>query len=101
GRNSDIEPASQPVFLAPAGRGWNLVRARQGNGSWDVRQVADLKEAADLLEPGEDFVLGLPISAVIAQRLRLPSADPADFEGMVRLQVEKAFPYPPEEVTSD
>jgi hypothetical protein len=66
-----------------------------------VRQVADLNEAANLLEPGEDFILGLPINAVIAQRLRLPSADPADFEGMIRLQVEKAFPYPPEEVTSD
>jgi len=46
-------------------------------------------------------VLGLPVNAVIAQRLRLPTVDPSEFEGMIRLQVEKAFPYPPEEVTSD
>ena len=41
------------------------------------------------------------MNAIIAQRLRLPTADAAEFEGMVRLQVEKSFPYPPEEVTSD
>jgi hypothetical protein len=66
-----------------------------------VRNVADLKEAAGLLRTGDDIVLALPVNAVIAQRLRLPTSDPGDFEGMVRLQVEKAFPYPPEEVTSD
>jgi type II secretory pathway component PulL len=60
-----------------------------------------LEEAAGLLAAGDDVVLGLPANAVIAQRLRLPTTDSADFEGMVRLQVEKAFPYPPEEVTSD
>jgi hypothetical protein len=54
-----------------------------------------------LLGPEDEVVLGLPANLVIAQRLRLPTVDPGDFEGMVRLQVEKAFPYPPEEVTSD
>jgi hypothetical protein len=66
-----------------------------------VRTVSDLAEAATLLNAGDDIVLALPVNAVIAQRLRLPTTDPAEFEGMVRLQVEKAFPYPPEEVTSD
>ncbi|HEY3601526.1 MAG TPA: hypothetical protein VGK72_06190 [Chthoniobacterales bacterium] len=66
-----------------------------------MRNVADLKEAAGLLRTGDDIVLALPVNAVIAQRLRLPTTDLGDFEGMVRLQVEKAFPYPPEEVTSD
>ena len=78
-----------------------MVRPRAENGSWGVRQVADLKEAAGLLAPADDVVLALPVNAVIAQRLCLPTTDPADFEGMVRLQVEKAFPYPPEELTSD
>ncbi len=78
-----------------------MVRARAGNGSWDVREVANLKEATALLDVSDELVLALPVNAVIAQRLRLPTSDPADFEGMVRLQVEKAFPYPPEEVTSD
>lgn len=66
-----------------------------------MRNVADLNEAAGLLRNGDEVVLGLPVNAIIAQRLRLPTADVAEFEGMVRLQVEKSFPYPPEEVTSD
>ena len=51
--------------------------------------------------PGTKSFLALPVNAVIAQRLRLPTVDPAEFDEMVRLQVEKSFPYPPEEVTSD
>ena len=66
-----------------------------------MRSVADLNEAADLLQTGDDIVLALPVHAVLAQRLRLPTSDPSEFAEMVRLQVEKSFPYPPEEVTSD
>jgi hypothetical protein len=66
-----------------------------------VRNVADLNEAAGLLQAGDDIVLALPVNAVLAQRLRLPTSDPTEFGEMVRLQVEKSFPYPPEEVTSD
>jgi hypothetical protein len=77
------------------------VRSRDGNGSWDVQPVSDLTEAANLLNTGDDIVLGLPIEAVLAQRLRLPTIDPAEFGEMVRIQVEKTLPFPPEEVTSD
>jgi hypothetical protein len=77
------------------------VRARDGNGTWDVRAVSDLNEAANLLVAGDDIVLGLPLDTVLAQRLRLPTVDPAEFGEMVRIQVEKTLPYPPEEVTSD
>ncbi len=49
----------------------------------------------------DDFVLGLPLSAVLAQRIHLPTADPAEFAEMVRLQIEKALPYSSEEVTTD
>lgn len=77
------------------------MRARDGNGTWDVRPVRDLTEAAGLLAAGDNIVLGLPIDAVLAQRLRLPTVDPAEFGEMVRIQVEKTLPYPPEEVTSD
>src|SRR5207244_7454895 len=45
--------------------------------------------------------LGLPVEAVLAQRLRLPTTDPTEFGEMMRIQVEKTLPYPPEEVTSD
>ncbi|MGI8956763.1 MAG: hypothetical protein ACR2II_07600 [Chthoniobacterales bacterium] len=78
-----------------------MVRSRAGNGTWDVRSVSDLNEATGLLVEGDDIIFALPINAVLAQRLRLPTSDPSEFGGMVRLQVEKAFPYPPEEVTSD
>ena len=54
-----------------------------------------------LLKADDKFVLGLPISAVLAQRIHLPSAEPAEFAEMVRLQVEKALPFSPEEVTTD
>jgi hypothetical protein len=53
------------------------------------------------LHEQDRFVLGLPISAVLAQRLRLPTVDPNDFAEMVRIQIEKAMPYSTEEVTSD
>lgn len=54
-----------------------------------------------LLNGAADVVLGLPISAVLAQRLRLPTVEAADFSEMVRIQIEKALPYAPEEVTTD
>lgn len=66
-----------------------------------MRSVGDLTEAAGLLVTGDDIVLGLPIDAVLAQRFRLPTVDPAEFREMVRIQVEKTLPYPPEEMTSD
>ena len=66
-----------------------------------MRSVADLNEAANLLHAGDEIVLALPVNAVLAQRLRLPTVDPSEFGEMVRLQVEKSFPFPPEEVTSD
>jgi hypothetical protein len=97
----NIEPASASVFIAPSATGWNLVRSRNGNGIWDVQHVADLTEAAGLLLFGDDIVLGLPVEAILAQRLRLPTIDPTEFGEMVRIQVEKTLPYPPEEVTSD
>jgi len=78
-----------------------LVRTRDNNGTWEVRNVADLNEAAGLLQADDEIVLGLPVNAILAQRLRLPTSDPTEFGEMVRLQVEKSFPYPPEEVTSD
>ena len=49
----------------------------------------------------ENLVLGLPANAILAQRLRLPVVEEADFDAMVRIQIEKALPYSTEEVTSD
>ena len=63
--------------------------------------MAALEEAAEVLQPGDDFVLGLPVDLVLAQRLRLPTSDPTEFADMVRIQIEKAMPYPTEEMTID
>ncbi len=96
------------MFLIPAAHGWNVVRmavkSAGSNGAspgWDVRAAATLEEAAALLSGTRDIVLGLPVSAVLAQRLRLPTVDAAEFTDMVRLQIEKTVPYPAEEITTD
>jgi len=46
-------------------------------------------------------VLGLPLTAVLAQRFHLPTSDAAEFPEMIRIQVEKALPFSPDEVTTD
>jgi len=60
-----------------------------------------LEEAVPLLGVTDDFVLGLPVSAVLAQRFRLPSIDPAEFPEMLRIQIEKLLPFAADEVTTD
>jgi hypothetical protein len=89
------------VFLIPAAEGWNVVRTGPQNGAWDVTTVASLEEAVPLLSGTGNVVLGLPVTAVLAQRLRLPTVEPSEFAEMVRIQIEKALPYAPEEVTTD
>jgi hypothetical protein len=54
-----------------------------------------------LLAATDDFVLGLPVSAVLAQRFRLPSVDPTEFPEMIRIQIEKLLPFGADEVTTD
>ncbi len=54
-----------------------------------------------MLKPGDDFILGLPVAVVLAQRLRLPTIDRDEFADMVRIQIEKAMPYSTEEMTTD
>jgi hypothetical protein len=63
--------------------------------------IHTLQEAVPLLTTQDDLVLGLPIAAVLAQRFRLPTVDPAEFPEMVRIQIEKALPFSPDEMTSD
>ncbi len=90
------------MFLLPAAHGWNVVRTSGANKeSWDVRPVATLDEAIPHLNGTTNVVLGLPVNAVLAQRLRLPTVEDGEFGEMVRIQVEKALPYATEEVTTD
>lgn len=102
------------IFIIPTAHGWNFLRSTTAasqteatavspdrNGSWNVRKLQTLGEAVPLLSATDDFVLGLPVSAVLAQRFRLPSADPAEFPEMIRIQIEKVLPFSAEEVTTD
>jgi hypothetical protein len=102
------------IFIIPTAHGWNFLRsgtpgpsgeaapAGTGqNGSWNVRKLETLGEAVPLLSATDDFVLGLPISAVLAQRFCLPSVDPTEFPEMIRIQIEKVLPFSAEEVTTD
>lgn len=77
------------------------MRFAEHSGAWDVRGAEGLDEAATLLRAEDNFVLGLPVSAVLAQRLRLPSVEADEFGEMVRIQIEKALPFSPDEVTTD
>lgn len=78
-----------------------MVRFAELNGAWEVRAVSSVEEAAGLLQPDDDIVLALPVELVLAQRMRLPTTDPGEFVEMVRIQIEKAMPYSPEEMTTD
>jgi hypothetical protein len=89
------------IFIIPTAHGWNFVRSAEQNGSWNVRKLQTLEEAVPLLAASDDFVLGLPVSAVLAQRFRLPSVDPAEFPEMIRIQIEKLLPFAADEVTTD
>ena len=77
------------------------MRASDRNGAWNVRLLQNLDEAVPLLSAEDDLVLSLPVSAVLAQRFRLPTVDPAEFPEMVRIQIEKALPFSPDELTTD
>lgn len=77
------------------------MRSAEQNGSWNVRKLQTLEEAGSLLAATDDFVLGLPVSAVLAQRFRLPSVDPTEFPEMLRIQIEKLLPFSADEVTTD
>ena len=77
------------------------MRPAERNGAWNVRKLQTLDEAVPLLSATDEIVLGLPIAAVLAQRFRLPTVDPAEFPEMIRIQIEKALPFSPDEVTTD
>ena len=66
-----------------------------------MRKLQGLEEAVPLLASTDDFVLGLPVSVVLAQRFRLPSVDPTEFPEMLRIQIEKLLPFSADEVTTD
>ncbi|MEI8342976.1 MAG: hypothetical protein WCH43_15745, partial [Verrucomicrobiota bacterium] len=88
-------------MISPSGTGWKLSMPESGPGQFEPRTVLSMTEAAAALPPQCGVHLSLPVSSVLFERMRLPSTDPEELRGMMRLQLEKTLPYPAEEVTSD
>jgi hypothetical protein len=59
-----------------------------------------MEEAAAAVPEGAALRLSLPVSAVLMERMHLPSTDREELAGMVVLQLEKTLPYGGEELTS-
>lgn len=85
------------VLISPSGTGWQL--SRPNGESAPGEQFDSLKAVASVLGTAADFVLALPSSDVLMERMTLPSKDREELDGMVRLQLEKTLPFPPEEIT--
>jgi hypothetical protein len=88
--------ATGPALLTPSAEGW-LLRC----GDDPAQNVATLAEAAAALLPGLPVHLALPCQALIIERLNLPATQREELVGMVRLQSEKALPFPIDEVSID
>lgn len=85
----------EPLTIVPGPTGW-LVGA--GAAAW--REVDDLGAIAAGAGDAASVTMALPAWAAVFERMQLPATDPAELAGMVRLQLEKTLPYPPEEITS-
>ena len=65
-----------------------------------AQSVRTMEEVADALPDGATVRLSLPVSAVLMERMRLPSTNREELGGMVLLQLEKSVPYGGDELTS-
>jgi hypothetical protein len=81
----------------PAADGWRVGGVVDGESA---RTARTMEEAAAAVPDGAAVRLSLPVGAVLMERMRLPSADRGELDGMVVLQLEKTLPYSGEELTS-
>jgi hypothetical protein len=81
----------------PAPDGWRVGGIADGESA---RMARTMEEAAASVPDGATVTLSLPVSAVLMERMRLPSTDREELGGMVVLQLEKTLPYSGEELTS-
>ena len=98
--------------IAPAPDGWRARISLPASGKSFATAETRTQEAqtlADLVailpaSAGRGAIierhLKLPAHVLVFERLTLPSSDPQELAGMVRLQLEKTLPYPVEETTS-
>jgi hypothetical protein len=81
----------------PAPDGWRVGGIVDGESA---RMARTMEEAAASVPDGASVTLSLPVSAVLMERMRLPSTDREELGGMVVLQLEKTLPYSGGELTS-
>jgi hypothetical protein len=81
----------------PAADGWRVGGLADGESA---RMARTMEEAAASVPEGAAVSLSLPVSAVLLERMKLPSTDLEERGGMVVLQLEKTLPYSGEELTS-
>ena len=81
----------------PGADGWRVGGIVDGESA---RIARTMEEAAASLPDDATVTLSLPVSAVLMERMRLPSTDREELGGMVILQLEKTLPYSGEELTS-
>ena len=85
------------VTITPAADGWRVGGVVDGQ---DPRSVRTVEEVAAEIPEGATIRLSLPVSAVLMERMHLPSTDREELGSMVILQLEKTLPYGGEELTS-
>ncbi len=88
--------AATIISLLPQADGWAIWR-----GASREHLAATLAEAAALLPAGSPVHVALPSQGLVIERLHFPATEREELAGMVRLQWEKALPFPPEEVSGD
>lgn len=88
--------------LYPAAQGWRLAVSAfpPSLATAAPKDFATLDEAAVALPARSRVSLSLPLRAVLLEPMTLPASDPAELDGMMRLQLEKTLPYPIEETGS-
>lgn len=79
--------------------GWTVVSSNRVKASGTEEERAAALQPALRALPG-DATLALPSSDLLLRVLDLPTADPAEIEGMTALQLDKISPFPVEQMRS-
>lgn len=89
------KPGASFVLLTPDAHGW---RVRLPGGGMHSHKTLD--EVAATLPATGALHLALPCQTALIERLKLPSTEREELEGMLQLQLEKTLPFPIEVVSN-
>jgi len=83
------------VLLTPDAHGWRVRLPGGGSHSYKT-----LEEVAATLPAAGSLHLALPCQTALIERIKLPSIEREELDGMLQLQLEKTLPFPIEEVSN-